>query len=467
MIMPEDALRHTAPSCRPRRGSLRPMRPRDPRAAATDRSILALSLPAFGALAAEPLFLVADSAMVGHLGSAPLAGLAVASSLLQTAVGLMVFLAYATTPSVARRLGAGDRAGALTTGVSGLWLALFTGLALTALGLVVARSLVNLFTNDSAVREAGVSYLLVSLAGIPAMLLVLAGTGVLRGLQDTRTTLLVSGAGFAANIALNAALIYGAGLGVVGSALGTVFAQWGMAAVYTGIVVVLARRAGASIAPHPGLIGAVAVDSWWLFLRTVGLRIGILATVWTTARLGPVETASYQVLSTVFTALSFSFDALGVAAQALLSKAIGSGSGGDEVRWMTRRLIRWGWLSGAACGLLLAALSPVLGRLFSSDPAVLEPMPWALLLMAAGMPLTGFAFLLDGVLIAAGDYRFLAGASTLTSLVLIPALAAILASHADGTTAMLLLWFCYGFIFIGVRALTLGIRVRGAGWLRG
>ncbi|MGN6126182.1 MAG: MATE family efflux transporter, partial [Humibacter sp.] len=204
---------------------------------AVDREIMRLAIPALGALVAEPLFLLADSALVGHLGVTPLAALGIAGSLLQTIVGLMVFLAYGTTPAVARRLGAGQSREAVEAGIDGLWLALGLGALLAIAGVFATPWLVSLFGAPLDVAMQASAYLAVSMAGLPAMLIVFAAAGLLRGLQDTRTPLVVASAGFAANLVFNALLIYGAGLGVVGSATGTVIAQWGMAVAYIVVAV--------------------------------------------------------------------------------------------------------------------------------------------------------------------------------------------------------------------------------------
>jgi Na+-driven multidrug efflux pump len=81
------------------------------------RSVLSLALPALVVLAAEPLYLLVDTAVVGHLGTVALGGLAVGGGLLAWAAGLLNFLAYGTTARAARRSGAGDRAGAVEEGV--------------------------------------------------------------------------------------------------------------------------------------------------------------------------------------------------------------------------------------------------------------------------------------------------------------------------------------------------------------
>lgn len=420
-----------------------------------DRDIAGLAIPALGALLVEPLFLLADTAMVGHLGQDALAALAVATNILQTLVGLMVFLAYATTPAVARHLGEGRRDLALTAGVSGMWLAALIGVVLLAVGLPTAGLMVEAFGVTPEVAGQAHGYLSASLWGVPAMLLVFAGTGVLRGLQDTRTTLLVSALGFGANIVLNAVLIYGAGLGVVGSGVGTALAQWGMAVAYILLVQRAARRERASLRPRWSDVGGVAASSWWLFLRTVSLRICVLATVWVAARMGTTETANYQIVATLFTTAAFALDSLAIAAQALVGKARGEGSG---MQAYAVRLTRWGWLAGIVIGILAAALSPVLGHAFTSDPAVLSALPATILLMAAGLPLAGYTFILDGILIGAEDYRYLAVAMLVTLMIQLAAVVAITTWAPTGLTGALVLWASYGFVFMGSRALVLGPR---------
>lgn len=223
-----------------------------------DREIIGLALPAFAALVAEPLFLLADSAIVGHLGTAQLAGLGIAGTFIATAVGVFVFLAYATTAAVARRVGAGDLPAAIRQGMDGIWLALILSAVVVAAVVPAAPALVGLSGASGTAAPYAVTYLRISALGIPAMLVVFAATGVLRGLQDTRTPLYVAVGGFAANAGLNTGLVYGAGLGIAGSAWGTVIAQNAMAAVYVAVVVRGARRHGASLRPDTAGIRACA-----------------------------------------------------------------------------------------------------------------------------------------------------------------------------------------------------------------
>ena len=211
-------------------GSTAAPAPQDARA--LTRRILALAVPAFGALIAEPLFLLADTAIIGHLGTAQLAGVGIGTTILHTLTGLMIFLAYATTPAVARLIGAGNPAAAMDRGRDGIWLGLLLGAVLAVLGWLAAPALTAALGATGEVQAHAVAYLRWSMPGLPALLAVLAATGVLRGLQDTVTPLVVAGVGFGANIGLNVALVYGLGWGVAGSAVGTSVVQWAMLVTY-------------------------------------------------------------------------------------------------------------------------------------------------------------------------------------------------------------------------------------------
>jgi len=420
-----------------------------------DREILRLAVPTLGALVAEPLFLLVDTALVGHLGASPLAGLGIASIILQTAVGLLVFLAYATTPAVARLLGAGDERGAVRAGIDGMYLALAVGAVLLVIGLLGGSSAVAAFGAAPEVAAAATTYLLISVWGLPAMLLVLAGTGLLRGLQDARTPLIIVGVGFAANAALNALFIYGFGWGVAGSALGTVVAQWGMAVWFVAGIV--RRSRGVSLRPRLAGITVVAASGSWLLLRTVSLRVAMLATVIAGSLLGVTGLAALQVALAVFSLLAFVLDSLAIAGQAMVGHSLG---GGDRarVRLVAGRLIRFGLIAGVALGVVLAALSPVLGFVFTDDAAVRSALVPVFLILALGGPLAGFVFVLDGVLIGAGDGRYLALTGILNLLVYLPLLWL-------ESGSLVTLWAAFALGYLGARALTLGLRVRGEAWL--
>lgn len=430
----------------------------------TDRSIANLAVPALGALIAEPLFLVVDSALVGHLGAVPLAGLAIAAAILQTAVGLMVFLAYSTTPLVARRRGAGDLRGAVQAGIDGLWLALGIGILVGAALYAASAPLVRLFDVTPETAEQATIYLAVSCFGIPAMLVVFAASGLLRGLQDTRTPLAVATIGFAVNALLNWWFIYGLGFGIAGSAWGTVIAQWGMVAVYLAVIARHTRRAGAGFLPRRDGLGHAGRSGGWLFVRTIGLRAALLATVFAATSHGTVATAGYQVVFTVFTTAAFALDALAIAAQALIGDALGSRDAA-RAHFIVRRTLFWGVVCGAAAGLLLAATSPVIGWVFTSDEAVLAILPPAILVLGISLPLGGFVFVLDGVLMGAGDARYLAWTSLANLAVYLPVLWGITVLVPSGTAALVALTAGFTIVFMLARAVTLGIRTRRGGWV--
>ncbi|MGY2701161.1 MATE family efflux transporter [Nocardioides sp. HB32] len=433
---------------------------------ARDREIVRLAVPAFLALVAEPLFLLADAAIVGHLGTAPLAGLGIAAAVLQTAIGVCIFLAYGTTASVARFLGAGDLRGALAHGIDGLWLAVGIGTAVTVLGVPLAEPLVQLFGASEQVTGPAATYLRIAFLGTVPLLLMLAATGVLRGLQDTRTPLAVAVGGNALNVVLNLVLVYPAGLGIAGSALGSVIAQVASATVFVVVVVRAARRHGASLRPDLPGIRAAGRAGVPLVVRTMTLRAALLVTTYavtlgaTGTREQEVDLATHQLAMTIWTFLAFVLDAIAIAAQAITGRALGAGDV-TGTRELTTRMVRWGAVSGVVTGLLLAAASPVLGRLFTGDPDVSDLLVPVLLVAALGQPVAGVVFVLDGVLIGAGDGRYLAMAGLVTLLAYAPVALACGAADAG----LVAVWVSFCAVFMGARLLVLLHRQRGDAWL--
>jgi putative MATE family efflux protein len=432
----------------------------------SDREILRLAVPAFLALVAEPLFLLADAAIVGHLGTSQLAGLGIAAVVLQTAIGLCVFLAYGTTASVARHLGAGDLRGALTQGVDGLWLAVVIGAGVTVLGVLLTGPLVHAFGASDDVTGPAATYLRIAFLGTVPLLLMLAATGVLRGLQDTRTPLIVAVGANALNVALNLLLVYPVGLGIAGSALGSVIAQVASAAVMVAVVARAARRQGASLRPDVPGIRAAGRAGVPLVIRTLTLRAALLVTTYAVtlgavgAREQEVDLATHQLAMTLWTFLAFVLDAIAIAAQALTGRSLGAGDV-DGTRATTRRMVRWGAVSGVVTGVLLAAASPLLGPLFTGDPEVQDLLVPVLVVAAIGQPLAGVVFVLDGVLIGAGDGHYLARAGLVTLVAYAP-VAVVLALGSAGLVAI---WVSFAAVFMGARFVVLVHRARGDAWL--
>lgn len=424
-----------------------------------DREIVALAVPAFGALVAEPLFVMADSAIVGHLGTAQLAGLGVASALLTTAVSVFVFLAYATTAAVARRVGAGDLQAAIRQGMDGIWLGLLIGATVIAVVLPSAPALVDLFGASHAAAPYATTYLRISALGIPAMLVVLATTGVLRGLQNTRTPLYVAVAGFVANAGLNAGLVYGADVGIAGSAWGTVIAQWGMATAYLTVVVRGARLHCASLRPDTAGIRASAQAGAPLLVRTLSLRAILLISTAVAARLGDADIAAHQIILSLWSLLAFALDAIAIAGQAIIGRYLGA----DDAQgaWAAcRRMVQWGIAVGVVLGLLVIAARPLFLPLFTSDSVVKHTALPALIMVALSQPICGVVFVLDGVLMGAGDGPYLAWAMLVTLAAFAPA-ALLVPAFGGGLTA---LWGAMT-LMMTVRMLTLWLRARSGRWI--
>lgn len=423
-----------------------------------DREILRLAVPAFGALVAEPLFLLSDYAIVGHgLGTTAVGALGVAGTVLTTLVNLCVFLAYGTTASVARQTGAGHHERAMRHGVDGIWLALGIGAALIAVMWPLAPPVVDLFGAAPDQAEQAVTYLRISLLGTPGMLVVLAGTGVLRGLQDTVTPLVVAVGSFALNAVLNAWFVLGLDWGIAGSAWGTVLAQTLGAAVYVAVVVKGARRLRVPLRPDPGGVRQAGTAGFALLVRTVCLRVVLLVAMVIATRMGQAELAAYAIATQVWTMLAFALDAIAIAGQAITGRALGAGDV-EATRRATRRMVTWGVWSGAVLGLLVLAARPLLPGLFDADPQVAGQLLAVLWPVALFQPICGVVFVLDGVLIGAGDQRYLAWAGVWTTLAYLPA--AALASGMD----IVALWCALG-VWMVARLVTLARRAAGSAWL--
>ena len=424
-----------------------------------DREILRLAVPAFFALVSEPLMLLADSAIVGHLGTPQLAALGVAGTILQTLVGICVFLAYGTTSAVARRIGAGDHRGALTQGIDGLWLALLLGVVLAVLGVVLAPQAISAFEPSPDVAELAVTYLRISCIGLPSMLLLLAATGVLRGLQDTKTPMVVAISANLANIGLNLLLVYGLDLDIAGSALGTVLAQSAAGVALVCVVVRGARRDGAALRPDRAGILASAQAGVPLVARTLTLRVAIIIATFVATSLGTTSVAAHQVAFSLWTFLALALDAIAIAAQALTGRSLGAADVAGT-RAITRRMMWWGLVSGFVGGLALWALRDLYVPFFTTDPEVRRTLGAVLLVAAIWQPVNGVVFVLDGVLIGAGDGPYLAVAGVI-ALVLYTPLALAVLWFGGGVVA---LWWAFGGYML-LRLATLLARERRDEWL--
>jgi putative MATE family efflux protein len=291
------------------------------------------------------------------------------------------------------------------------------------------------------------------------MLVVLAATGILRGLQDTKTPLCVAVAGFVANAALNAGLVYGAGLGIAGSAWGTVITQCGMAAVYLVVVIRGARKHGASLRPDTAGIKASAHAGAPLLVRTLSLRAILMIATAVAARLGDADIAAHQIILSLWSLLAFALDAIAIAGQAIIGRYLGA-EDAEGARAACRRMVEWGIAAGVVLGLLVVITRPLFLPLFTSDTAVKDTALPALIVVALSQPVCGVVFVLDGVLMGAGDGAYLAWAMTLTLAVFAPA-ALLVPAVGGGLTA---LWAAMT-LMMTVRMLTLWLRTRSGRWI--
>jgi putative MATE family efflux protein len=396
---------------------------------ARDREIFRLAVPAFFALTAEPLYVLTDTAIVGRMGTAPLAGLAAASAVLLAGYSLFVFLAYGTTAAVARMTGAGQFRRAAEQAVQSVWLAGLAGVALTVAGLVAAEPLIDGFSRDPEVRSHGLLYLRISLLGVPAMLITLAGVGYLRGLQDTTRPLVVAVGSAILNLVIEVTLIAAFDRGIGASALATVIAQWVAAGAYLWWIRAAVAEHGVRLSPEPKVIGAVALVGAHLLLRTIALRGSFVVAAVAAARIGTVELAAHEVAFQFLYLLALVLDAIAIAGQALVGRLLGAGDA-DAARAAARRMVGWAVAVGLVAALGLAALHAELPAIFTNDPAVQALAGFLLLHTAAMQPLNGAVFALDGILIGAGDQRFLAWAMVAAAALFVPAVVLVRVSGA-------------------------------------
>lgn len=434
-----------------------------PKKTSLNRQVLALALPALGSLIAEPVLRMADSILVGHVGTPDLAGLAIGSTVLTLVVGICVFLAYTTTAVTGRAIGAGKRAEGLRLGIQGMWLGALLGAALAIVLIVFAPQIIGLFEAEELVADLAGRYLIVSAPGLVAMLSVLAANGVLRGLLDTRTPLLVTTSAAILNVPVSAFLIFGCSLGVAGAGAGTAICQFFMAIWLWIVVVKKLRVEGVSARPDIQLIFRSGVHGLPLVLRSLFLQAAIVVTTWQATRLGAVTLAGYQILKTLWTLAAFGLDALAIAAQALLANALGEGEE-RKTRVLIAQLNRWALGFGTLIGLVFAATSGFLPHLFTGDPELLAVCVPGIIVVGFMQPLAALTYIYDGYLIGADDTKYLAKAMAIVFAIYLPAvlLAGLLPEDPWGLAG---LWAIYGLVFIGGRAASLWLRIRTDAWL--
>jgi len=421
--------------------------------------MFSLAVPAFGALIAEPLYVLADTAVVGNIGTAELGGLGLAAQVIGTVLSISLFLAYGTTSAVSRLLGAGRDRDAANQAVQGLWIAVVAGVVFAIICFAFAPQFLRLLQASDEVEKFGVRYLRVSVFGFPAMLLIMAGVGYLRGLKDTRRPLYVALATAVGNLLLELFLVFQLGFGVGASALSTVVFQWVGAAFYLRWIGSAAGEHGVSWRPDGVALRALGRDGVSLFIRTTALRLSFIVAAAFAAAKGEATLAAHEIATQLFYVLALALDAIAIAGQAMVGTLLGANNAPQALS-VGRRLTWWGVGLGVLASALVLLARPVIPDLFTNDPAVIEQTLGVLLLLAIMQPLAGAAFALDGILIGAGDMRFLAYAMAANTAFFL-GLLAIVQSLGGGLTG---LWISLA-LFIAARAVTLGWRIRGDAWI--
>ncbi|EME19673.1 MATE family efflux transporter [Rhodococcus triatomae] len=374
------------------------------------RRILGLALPALGVLAAEPLYLLFDIAVVGHLTALALAGLAVGGLILAQVSTQLTFLSYGTTARAARLHGAGDERGAVAEGVQATWLAAGIGVAIVAVVQVVARPVTTVIAGGDDIAEAALSWLRVAVFGAPLILIAMAGNGWMRGVQNTLRPLRLVLAGLALSAILCPMLVHGlAGaprLELVGSAVANLAGQLVTAVCF----VVALARSGAPLRPQPSVMRAQLVLGRDLILRSLAFQACFLSAAAVASRFGAAAVAAHQVVLQLWNLVALTLDSLAIAAQTLVGAALGAGRV-SGARGLSRRLTAWSTVFASLLAVVFALGYSVIPGLFTSDVAVQDQIAVAWWFFVAIMPVAGVVFALDGVLLGAGDAAFLRNAT--------------------------------------------------------
>jgi putative MATE family efflux protein len=370
-----------------------------------DREILWLAFPALGSLAAEPLYLLVDTAIVGHLGRPQLAALGIASVVLGGAFAIFNFLQYGTTAQVARAGGAGQAETARQLGAQALWLSLAFGIAVSALIALLAEPIVALVGGEGEAAEYAVTYLRIAAIGFPAAFLALGGQGYLRGIADLRTPLVIVIAGNVVNVILELLFVYGFDWGIAGSAWGTAIAQLGMGAAF--VVVILRGLRGGEARPRLVLARRVLSLGKWIFIRTAALMSSFVLAGAVATRESEAAIGAHQIAFQLFIFLALVLDSVAIAGQIIVGRELGAGRT-ERAYEAGARMISLSVAAGGAFALAMLLLADLLPRIFTGDAAVLDEAALLWPLFALMQPLNGAVFALDGVLIGASDGPFIA-----------------------------------------------------------
>jgi putative MATE family efflux protein len=420
-----------------------------------DREIVRLALPALGALAAEPLYVLADTAIVGHLGRPQIAALGLAGTVLAGAFTIFNFLTYGTTAVVARASGAGRQEQAARLAAQALWASLGIGIALLVACEIVAEPLLEGLGGHGRSGHFALVYFRIAAIGLPAALVALAGQGYLRGVSNLRRPLEIVVVANIANLVLELLFVYRFGWGIAGSAAGTAIAQAGMGVAF---VVELLRPHAPSRRPSWREMRPMVRVGRQIFVRTAALYASFLVAASVLARMGDAEIGAHQIAYQLFVLIALILDAIAIAGQVIVGRMLGAGDA-DGAFAAAVRMIGWSVAIGVVFAAILAPLSHELPRAFTSDPRVLHQAALLWPFLAAMQPLGAAVFALDGILIGAGDTRYLMW-SMLAASGLFVTLAALALSFGWGVVGV---WVALD-VLIAARLALLGPRFARRGW---
>ncbi|SHE42666.1 putative efflux protein, MATE family [Ferrithrix thermotolerans DSM 19514] len=421
--------------------------------------LIGLAVPTLVSLIAEPVFLLVDSVIVGHLGTTALAALGAAGAIITLINATFIFLTYSTTSLVARSLGQDSPAEARKWAASSMVLALCVGISVSALAYLSENSLLGLVGTPTNVLADARTYLNVSLLGVPATLLTYSALGSLRGFKMISHSAKIQVAGYVLNAVLDYSLVFGARLGILGAAVGTTIVQFLVAASYLYTTATAMSFSSLSMRTVIGSLRSSLRHGSGLTLRTITLRLAILLATWVAAKMGSTSLAAQQVLSSIWTFAAFALDSVAIALQVIVGHSIGA-KDTEKTRTFTRWGMNWSLVIGVALAIPLVVLRVPLSHAFTTSKILQHVISHTLIVVSVLQPLAGLVYLLDGVLIGSGDGDFLALAGAVSTAAFVPA--ALLVHYLHPSLDWL--WLAYGW-FMFCRFLTLGCRERGDAWI--
>jgi MATE family multidrug resistance protein len=387
------------------------------------KDIFRLAVPAMLALASQPLLSIGDTAMIGRLGVEPLAARAVGAAIIGGIYWIFAFLSFGTTTLVGYHHGAQDFRACGETYVHALFLALVGGVGVACAGLLFATPLYRLMGAGPAVINEGVPYFRIYIASAPFTFVFFASVGFFRGIQNTRTPMMIAFVVSGIHLLLGYGLIYGnfgfPRLGMIGAGVAAWVGQLVGAAVCMGIF--LFSRSMVAYRAIKWRVSLIRLRPLFrigsdLAIRTGALRGSLVFATSCTARMGASVLSAHEIAFQLMLLCSDVIDGLAVAGQALVAKYLGSAQKEAAIA-MGKTLIFCGAVAGLIFGIAFLGGQDAIASFFTNSTEVkLLLAAGVILLVAVFQPLNGMVFVLDGLLIGARDTRFLMWAMLIGAL---------------------------------------------------